>query len=277
MVDRKKQSNYSYQSSVPSLLRLVKLNYAFAILKLLFFFIATVVLVPIYLIAKYVKVFKPYTCEFKIRSFWSKLGLWLCNVRVEVNGIIVHQSDVYVCNHVSWLDILTVQSLLNISFVAKSEVKRWPFFGFLAKIADTVFIDRRTMAAKSQQADLTQALKFGKRLCLFPEGTSTDGSHVLPFKSSLFEVFMSFEKEDNSTIVVHPISLLYLHDETQSSTIFGWWGDMSLVKHIFDIVANMKSGKVSVTFEEPIQVNKINDRKKLALIAESAIRKRFSN
>ncbi len=277
MVDQKKQSNFHHFILAIGFSWKANAKYAVAVLKLALFFIVTILLVPIYLIAKFGQNIKSNNFDFLIRSFWSKFGLWLCNVRVEVHGTVVDFYDVYVCNHVSWLDILTIQSLLNISFVAKSEVKRWPAFGFLAKIADTVFIDRRAMAAKTQQSDLRKALNFGKRLCLFPEGTSTDGSYVLPFKSSLFEVIISLEKTDNLTAVVQPISLVYFHDESQSSIIFGWWGDMNLIKHIFGVVANVKSGKVYVTFEEPIDAKKIGDRKKLALAAESAIRKRFKN
>ena len=277
MVDQKKESNSYYQILAIVLSWAANAKYAVAVLKLALFLIVTIILVPIYLVAKFGQNIKSNNFDFLIRSFWSKFGLWLCNVRVEVHGNVADFYDVYVCNHVSWLDILTIQSLLNISFVAKSEVKRWPVFGFLAKIAGTIFIDRRAMAAKTQQSDLREALNFGKRLCLFPEGTSTDGSNILPFKSSLFEVFTSPDKTDNLTAVVQPISLVYFHEETQSSVIFGWWGDMSLVKHIFDVVANVKLGKVYVTFEEPIDAKKIGDRKKLALAAELAIRKRFKN
>ena len=247
-----------------------------AIFRLIIFFFITIMLLPIFFVGKFGKLIISTNLDFMIRSFWSKFGLWLCNVSVVVNGK-VSRCDAYVCNHVSWLDILALQSILDISFVAKSEVKRWPVFGFLAKIVDTIFVDRRAMAAKTQQSDLRKALNFGKRLCLFPEGTSTDGSYVLPFKSSLFEVIISLEKTDNLTAVVQPISLVYFHDESQSSIIFGWWGDMNLIKHIFGVVANVKSGKVYVTFEEPIDAKKIGDRKKLALAAESAIRKRFKN
>jgi 1-acyl-sn-glycerol-3-phosphate acyltransferase len=140
--------------------------------------------------------------------------------------------------------------------VAKSEVKRWPVFGFLAQIADTVFIDRRAREAKKQQVDLLRALKSGKSLCLFPEGTSTDGSYVLPFKSSLFEVFIALDKKDGSSVMVQPISLVYSHLDDAETRIFGWWGEMNLVSHIFDIVVKVKSGKINLTFEQPLDAKK---------------------
>ena len=248
-----------------------------AMFKLITFFILTFVLVPLYLIAKFGKNIIPNSFDFQIRALWSRSGLWLCNIHTEIHGSVSHFPDAYACNHVSWLDILVLQSILNISFVAKSEVKHWPFFGFLAKIADTIFIDRRVLAAKSQQGDLIKAMRTGKVICFFPEGTSTDGSYVLPFKSSLFEVFTSQEIEDSSRVMVQPIALVYSREDNARSTTLGWWGDMNLISHIFDIVATVKSGKVKVFFEEPIDAKKIGDRKKLALAAELVVKKRFAD
>ena len=247
-----------------------------AIFRLIIFFLITLMLLPIFFIGKFGKLIVSTNLDFVIRSFWSKFGLWLCNVSVVVNGK-VSRCDAYVCNHVSWLDILALQSILDISFVAKSEVKRWPVFGFLAKIVDTIFVDRRAIAAKTQQVDLIRALKAGKSLCFFPEGTSTDGLQVLPFKSSLFEVFISFDKPDSSTTLIQPVSLMYSLSDAGNQTSFGWWGDMNLVLHIFDVVAGARSGRVEIIFEEPIDAKKIGDRKKLAFAVEIAIKKNFVN
>ena len=243
--------------------------------KLVFFLVLTTFFLPAYLLGKYAPIIVPNNLAFIIRSIWSKIGLWLCNIEVKVNGNSNEFSSVYACNHVSWLDILVLQSILNISFVAKSEVKRWPIFGFLARIADTVFIDRRKMAALDQQIDLTGALDSGQTLCLFPEGTSTDGSHVLPFKSSLFEVFISLHQKNCQPILVQPVSLVYHHLDEDNKVGFGWWGDMSLIGHIYEVAANVKLGRVEVNFESPIDSKKIGDRKKLALAAELAVKRRF--
>lgn len=252
-------------------------KHAVGLVKLLIFSIATLLLLPIYMFTKFGPGFFSPKIEFNIRSFWSKLGLSLCNIQVEVRGKIVKNCNVYVCNHVSWLDILTIQSLLKISFVAKSEVKKWPIFGFLARIADTVFIERRATAAKSQQIELLSSLNDGKRLCLFPEGTSTDGSYILPFKSSLFEIFFLKDKDDNPNFVVQPISLIYLDMNNKVSTSFGWWGDMNLVSHIYEVVINAKSGTILVVFEEALDVKRNGNRKKLALEAEQVIKKRIKS
>ena len=247
-----------------------------AIFRLAIFFVVTLMLLPIFFAGKLGKHVIPNNLDFAIRSAWSKFGLWLCKLKVVVHGKASY-CDAYACNHVSWLDILALQSILDISFVAKSEVKGWPVFGFLAQIADTIFVDRRAMAAKTQQFDLIRALKSGKSLCFFPEGTSTDGSYILPFKSSLFEVFISFNKPDSLATFVQPVSLLYSHSDIDNPNIFGWWGEMNLIPHIFDVVANVRSGKLEIIFEEPVDAKKIGDRKKLALAVETAIKKNFVN
>ena len=213
--------------------------------------------------------------DVRIKVLWSRLGLWLCKLQVEASGNIVNNVDAFACNHVSWLDILVIQSISDVAFVAKSEVSKWPIFGFLAKIAETIFIDRRIMAAQGQQLDLLRAIQRGKKLCFFPEGTSTDGLSILPFKSSLFEVFITLNKTDGSGALVQPVTLKYHHSDIETPTIYGWWGDMSLLLHILNVVANAKSGKVEVTFEKTLDARRIGDRKKLALATEVAIRKRF--
>lgn len=252
------------------------INYGLGFYKLVLFFFITLLLLPFYLLGKYSKlVFVSNALEVYIKSSWSRLGLWLCNMQVEVYGNIDRRVDAFACNHVSWLDILVIQSIVDVAFVAKSDVKGWPLFGFLAKIADTVFIDRRVMAAKGQQLDLLKSIQRGKKLFFFPEGTSTDGSCILPFKSSLFEVFVTLDKADGSGAFIQPVVLRYHHSDVQFPTIFGWWGDMSLLLHIIDVVVNAKSGKVEVIFVETLDGGKVGDRKKLALAAEKAVRMAF--
>jgi 1-acyl-sn-glycerol-3-phosphate acyltransferase len=249
------------------------IRYILATGKLVLFLLITIFLLPLYFLGKLIKlVFVSNYLEVLIKSFWSRLGLRFCNIQVEVHGMIDLRADGFACNHVSWLDILAIQSIADVAFVAKSEVKGWPLFGFLANIADTVFIDRRIMAAKGQQADLLKSLCWGKKLFFFPEGTSTDGSYVLPFKSSIFEVFITLTKGGRSGALVQPVILKYYHSDIGSPMIFSWWGDMSILPHIIDVLANAKSGKIAVFFEETLDAHKIGNRKKLALVAERAVR-----
>jgi len=247
-----------------------------ACIKLSLFFFITLFLLAPFLLGKFTNkyLFRTRLAVF-IKIFWSQIGLWICRVKIEVRGVNNCGVNAYVSNHVSWLDILTLQSILDLTFIAKSEVRSWPGFGFLAMIANTIFVDRRVMAAKGPQANLYQALKRGEKLCFFPEGTSTDGSFVLPFKPSLFEAFFIFDATQDLDTLIQPISLIYSHSDPIRPNIFGWWGEMALVPHIFHVLLNGCPGKVLLIFHEALIVSENTNRKKLAKSAEILIRGSF--
>ena len=94
----------------------------------------------------------------------------------------------FAANHVSYLDITVLGSLLDASFIAKTEVAGWPLFGWLARLQRSVFIDRRARSTAHQRDSIAARLAAGEALILFPEGTSGDGNRLLPFKSALFSV-----------------------------------------------------------------------------------------
>ena len=91
--------------------------------------------------------------------------------------------------------------------VSKAEVRDWPGIGFIGRAIGTMFIDRRPAEAKRQEAELHARLARGDRMAIFPEGTSTDGLRVLPFKSSLFGVFFAPELKDR--LFVQPVTIRY--------------------------------------------------------------------
>ena len=98
-----------------------------------------------------------------------------------------HRPTLFVANHTSYLDIEIMGAAIEGSFVAKAEVARWPIFGWLAKLQRTIFVERADRAGAARQRDeIRRRLDEGDNLILFPEGTSGDGIHVLPFKSTLF-------------------------------------------------------------------------------------------
>ena len=99
----------------------------------------------------------------------------------------------FVANHSSWIDIVALQRAAAPFLVSKAEVRAWPVIGLIGRAIGTMFIDRRPAEAKRQEAELFARLSRGDRMALFPEGTSTDGQRVLPFKSALFGVFFAPE------------------------------------------------------------------------------------
>ena len=132
-----------------------------------------------------------------VRSAWSQRAQWLhgaaCRVlkalgiRCIVRGQPPSQGLV-VSNHLSYLDIVIISSVMPCFFVSKSEIQRWPYFGEAARSGGTIFIDRKSRASTAEVAgQIGERLKLPIPVLLFPEGTSSDGAQVLRFHSSLFE------------------------------------------------------------------------------------------
>ena len=195
--------------------------------------------------------------------------LKILNVKVNLVGKIhKERPGLLISNHASWIDISILSSLTNISFIAKSEVSKWPLFGFLAKLQDTVFIERRAIKAVKQKNEINEVLHKGKRLVLFPEGTSSDGNRVLKFKSSLFSVVEN--KTDNpENYLIQAVTICYkgingLPMSRSERPLISWWGNMDLINHLWNIL-KLNSVDILVIAHEPIQ--EVSDRKSLSKMA----------
>lgn len=201
--------------------------------------------------------------HFGVARFWSRACLWCAGVKLRVTGKPVHHGAL-VANHSSWLDILALRATRLIYFVSKAEVANWPGVGFITRITGTVFIERRRSQAKAQEAILRERIAADQTLCFFPEGTSTDGLRVLPFKSSLFSAF--FEDGQGTDILIQPVTVRYTPNADLSlpDNFYGWWGDMSFEGHIWDVVTRSSGGLVEVIFHPAVPASDFPDRKALA-------------
>ncbi len=187
--------------------------------------------------------------------------------RVEVHGprSTAHPT-LYVCNHVSYLDIMILGSLIKGSFVAKSEVAGWPLFGWLARLQRSVFIERRGLKAARHRDALNQRLEDGDDLILFPEGTSGDGNQVLPFKSALFSV--AERRPHDMPLLVQPVSIAYTRLDgvpmgRYLRPLFAWYGDMKMAGHLWH-VAGLGWATVVVEFHPPATIEAYGSRKMLS-------------
>ncbi|MEE8188993.1 MAG: lysophospholipid acyltransferase family protein [Kiloniellales bacterium] len=203
-----------------------------------------------------------------------RLPLWyhrrccpILGLKVECRG---QQSQVrptlFACNHVSYLDITVLGSLIEGSFVAKAEVARWPLFGWLARLQRTVFVDRRSLKTADQRDIMKGRLEAGDDLILFPEGTSGDGNRVLPFKSALFSVAES--RPGGKPLLVQPVSIAYarLDDSPMGRYLrpfFAWYGDMDLVSHIWEAMG-LGWVTVVVEFHPAVTIEGLGSRKALS-------------
>ena len=209
-----------------------------------------------------------------LANLWGRLGLFITGLKLEIVGKHMKHGGALVANHVSWLDIFTFHSAARISFVSKAEVRDWPVIGFMARTTGTLFIERRATQAKHHQTALLERLDRGDQLCFFPEGTSTDGCHVMDFKSTLFSVFHTPELIDH--VWVQPATVTYFPPKGQSANFYGWWGDMEFGPHILAMLAYSRGGRVRVTLHDPVKANDFTTRKELARYCETVVRAKFA-
>src|SRR4051812_32126637 len=150
---------------------------------LIVFALVTIVLMPVQWLA--VALERPL--RRRIPVFYHRFVCRLVGVRVRASGAPVDDRPLLiVANHSSWLDISIITSLAPVVFVAKSEIARWPFFGLLAKLQRTVFVERdRRQKTGEVNAQIAQRLAEGDPVLLFGEGTAGDGNRVLPFRTAL--------------------------------------------------------------------------------------------
>lgn len=173
----------------------------------------------------------------------------------------------FVGNHSSYIDIEVHSSLIPVSFIAKAEVARWPFFGTLARLQRTVFVDRRPLSAADQRDEIARRLSAGDNLMLFPEGTSNDGNRTLPFYSALFSVAERRLAGDRP-MPVQPVSIAYSELNgfpigRSLRPLLAWYGDMELAPHLW-CFAGLGRVKVIVQFHPTVTIDQFASRKELA-------------
>src|SRR5882757_5788454 len=174
-----------------------------------------------------------------------RLGIaFSCEGAIPERGLIV-------ANHLSYLDIIVLSALCPCTFVAKKEVRLWPIFGWMATMNGTVFVDRQRPRETGQVNDqLDVALQTGLRIVLFPEGTSTDGTQVLPFRSSLFASAVAARE------AITPAHISYRVTEGSVEQDVCYWGDMTFLPHILkalslsEVTALVRFGQESLRFDD---------------------------
>lgn len=207
----------------------------------------------------------PWVSKVTYRVF-----LAIMRVRLEVVGAPMSRPGAIVSNHVSWIDILALGTASRSFFVAKAEVARWPIIGLGASLLGTAFVTRSRADAAEQRALFEERLRDGHRLVFFPEGTSTDGHRVLPFKSTLFAAF--FSEQADPAAHMQPVTVTYHAPEGEDPRHHGWWGDMGFGAHMIKILSRPRNGAVRLTFHPPTRIADFPDRKALAAHAERAVR-----
>jgi lyso-ornithine lipid O-acyltransferase len=228
-------------------------------LRVLGFFSLIIVLSPVQFVFKRAHPERP----FAIPQLFHRLLVKVLGFRVRRHGApLATGPTFFVSNHASYLDIPVLNSLTPAAFVAKADVRKWPMIGWLAEQQGTVFIERVAARAGAQKNILREHLMAGKSLVLFPEGTSTEGLSVLPFKSSLFSAVEGLK------VSVQPISITCTEMDSLPITralrpYYAWYGDMTLMGHLWNV---FKFGRytLDVVYHPAVPADSFTDRKTLA-------------
>ena len=236
-------------------------------------FIASIL--PLILISFFLRNLIPLIGKW-LPVIFHRLLLWLLSVKVEYEGSYQRAKDCnfFVSNHLSYLDIPILGSTFPLRFVAKSELEFWPIFGFLSKLASTIYIKRKRSDSLIQKNKILNFLSSGNRVFIFPEGTTSDGNRVLNFKSS------SFSALENEKFIIQPIIILYsdlngIPINRWLRPVIAWYGDMDLKPHILKL-ASLRSIKAKLIYLNPVCSSNFSSRKELSVYLEKKIKDVYS-
>lgn len=208
--------------------------------------------------------------KHRLIRWWCKGLLSRFGFEIRVFGEIPafdSKGILFVANHISWADIHAINSVLPLRFIAKLELSGWPVFGYLIRQSGTLFVDRTRRKDAARIVEMAaDSLSAGDNVGLFPEGTTTEGDVVLPFKSSLIQAAISA----NATI--QPIAIRYPLPDGRINTKVAYAGDTTMGESMLSVL-NMKKPIVELHFLPPFQTH---DRQTAANTAYEAINRRLA-
>lgn len=192
---------------------------------------------------------------------------FLVGLRIKTIGQVGQQRPLLlVSNHISYLDVWVLGSNTPARFTPKSEVAGWPFVGSICRLLNSVFIERKAEKIKDSSEKLKAALAEGEVISLFAEGTTGNGKHLLPFKSSLFSI--AEQETYGKDVFVQPAVICYeriggLPVDMVNMPLLAWYGDMDLMPHLWQV---LRLGKIDVTLTilPAVSCKELGRRKQIA-------------
>ncbi|WP_187770750.1 lysophospholipid acyltransferase family protein [Cognatilysobacter lacus] len=197
---------------------------------------------------------------------FHRTALRLLGLRVQVDGAPrADAQTAWLANHLSYLDVPVLGALLPARFVAKDEVRHWPLLGPLSRLQRTVFIGRRNVDAKAALDSMAGALAHGASLIVFPEGTTSDGDDVRPFRSPVFAMLGA-----SPGVLVQPVTLAVTGPDAAARRAYAYIDDDTLATHLWAFLARARTD-VRVTLHPPMRVDALGDHRKAAATAARVI------
>ncbi|MGH1398183.1 MAG: lysophospholipid acyltransferase family protein [Alphaproteobacteria bacterium] len=217
-----------------------------------------------------------------IPYLWMSGVCAIFGIKVRVKGKPhVNGQVIYLSNHLSYLDIPVIGSILKTRFVSRKDAGNWVFMGWLVKLGQTAFVERSRSAVKQDSGAIGAVIEDGQSLIIFPEGTSTDGQEVLPFKSSLFSLFLLEDKPD---LRVQPMTLQVLSSDKRAPKsqadrdIYAWHKDLDtpFFVHLW-LFAQRRGAEICLTFHDSVRAHDFENRKTLAKACHETVSNELQN
>jgi len=250
----------------------IQKNYLLGALRFICLFLWVALSPPVYLILRLFRI--PGLYETMVPMF-HRVNCRILGLKVEISGEMSEQTPtLFVSNHISYIDIFAL-GFMPAFFIAKSEVANWPVFGKLSTLQNTIFIERNPKKAREQIGILRDHLQKGNNLILFPEGTSTNGVHVEPFKPTLFaaaEVPQSSDKR----VAIQAITVAYTHHAgapIRNQAVldhYAWYARMPFLKHFLGLMP-LKSAGVKIHYHPVCYLDDFENRRACAQHCEQLV------
>lgn len=250
-----------------------------------YFVVVTLFLVTLFFMpVQWIAIKLNLNLSHKLPMVWHKIATRLVGLKIRVSGeILVDRPMMIVSNHVSWIDIPVLGSIMELCFIAKSEVSEMPGANILSHLQRTIYIarDQKTKAGEQAQV-VTNRLLDGDVIVLFGEGTTHDGNRIGSFKSSLLgaaQFALKDEAVDN--VLIQPVSIAYTHLHGMPMGRYtrakaAWYGDMKLGGHAKNIILQ-GAWDVEVVFGKPIIFDENTNRREIAKLLQAEVRNNFLN
>ena len=198
---------------------------------------------------------------FRQHSPWPRLFLrsvsWISGIAIVTTGTRIRRNVFYASNHHSWIDIPVISGVTGCTFVANDGIESWPLIGWLCKINNTIFVSREhRLSVGDQIDDLRQAMTGDQPVTIFPEGSTSDGSGLLPFKASLFAALVP----PPPGMMVQPVFLTYGRDTRRVA----WVGNEKVTQNFWRLLSNLKPTTATLNFLEPFDPADYPDRKSIS-------------
>jgi 1-acyl-sn-glycerol-3-phosphate acyltransferase len=197
------------------------------------------------------------------RLYWAGMTRIL-GLRLTIIGTIAPGRPIlFIANHCSWIDIIALGSVLPGCFVSKADVATWPMVGLIAKLGRTIFVSRAKATMAAERDRMNARLAAGDNIILFPEGTTSDGTRILPFQSGFLAIAEAPAKPAIQVVTIIYDALDNLPVRRRDRPEISWYGDMDMASHV-PVIGRRRSFHATLILDPPIPPGTFPNRKLLS-------------